>query len=223
MFFINNGLATWGVNYISSGLASLIAALYPLCMLLLDLVIYKKRDGNKLTLAGLFIGIIGVGYVFYENAFTAQPAGYAFGIVLCFVAVLGWALGSLLIVRNKYEMNPYYALGWQMFLASMMIFLMAEITGNHIPISQVPTRVWEDISFLSIAGSIFTFIAFIYALKHLAPAIASIYAYINPIVAMLVGAAFLHEPLTINLIIGSLITLAGVYLVNYSLRKEPTT
>jgi drug/metabolite transporter (DMT)-like permease len=222
MFFLNNGMATWGVNYISSGLASLIAAMFPLCMVLLDFVIYKKRDGNKLTFIGLVVGIIGVGYVFYENAFTSQPAGYGFGVMLCFIAMLGWALGSLFIARNKYAMNPYYAAGWQMFLASIMIFLMSEITGNHIPVSQVPARVWEDISFLSIGGSILTFIAFIYSLKHLPPAIASLYAYINPMVAMLVGAEVLHEALTTNLIIGAVITLAGVYLVNYSLRKEPT-
>lgn len=214
-------MATWGVNFISSGLASLITALCPLCILVLDWVIFKKKEGNKLTIAGLIIGIVGVGYVFYQNAFKSQPPGYSFGILLCFIAMFGWSLGSLLIARNRHDLNPYYAVGWQMLLASVMIFLTAQITGNHIPLNQVPLKVWEDIGFLSIVGSIFTFIAFIYTLKHLLPTVASLYAYINPIVAMLVGAALLHEELTVNLIIGSVITLTGVFLVNYSLRKEP--
>lgn len=220
MFFLNNGMGTWSVHYISGGLGALISALYPICMILLDLAIFKKHDGNKLTFAGLLTGIVGVVFVLYEDAFGTHPPGYMFGVVICFVGVLGWSLGSLLILRNKLDMNPYYAMGWQMFLGSIMIFLLAAITGNNEPISQVPLAVWGDLSFLAVVGSIITFIAFIYSLKHLPPAVASIYAYINPIVAMLAGAEFLHEALTINLLIGSLITIAGVYLVNYSLRKE---
>jgi len=222
MFFLNNGLGTWAVHYISGGLGALISALNPICMVLLNLFIFKKKDSNKLTYAGLLVGIMGVVFVLYQNAFGPHPPGYIFGIVICFIGVLAWSLGSLLIAQNKLGMNPYYALGWQMFLASIMIFILAVVTGNNIAFSRIPAAVWEDISFLSIAGSIGTFIAFIYTLRHLPAAIASLYAYINPIIAILVGAALLHEALTINLLIGSLITVAGVYLVNYSLRKEQT-
>jgi len=75
-------------------------------------------------------------------------------------------------------------------------------------------------AYLVIVGSVLTFVAFVYSVKHLPAAIASLYAYINPIVAMLVGAWWLHEVLTVNLLIGSVITIAGVYIVNYSLRRR---
>ena len=75
-------------------------------------------------------------------------------------------------------------------------------------------------AYLVIVGSVLTFVAFVYSVKHLPAAIASLYAYINPIVAMLVGAWWLHEVLTVNLLIDSVITIAGVYIVNYSLRRR---
>ena len=220
MFFLNNGLGTWSVHYISGGLGALISALNPICMVLLNLLIFKKKESNKLTFAGLLVGIVGVVFVLYEDAFGPHPKGYMFGVAICFIGVLAWSLGSLFIAQNKLGMDPYYALGWQMFLASIMIFILAVATGNNIAFKNIPAPVWEDIGFLALAGSIAAFVAFVYTLQHLPTPVASLYAYINPIVAMLAGAEFLHEALTINLLIGSLITVAGVYLVNYSLRKE---
>ena len=217
---LNNGLGTWSVKYISSGLAALISALYPICTVLIETLFFKKRNNNLYTFIGLIIGIGGVVFVFYENAFHAQPAGYGFGVALCLIGMLGWSLGTIFIARNKHNMNPYYATGWQMLLASFMILTLSALTGNHIPITAIPSNVWVDMCYLVIMGSLVTFIAFVYSVNHLPTAIASLYAYINPIVAMLVGAWLLHEVLTINLIIGSVITIAGVYIVNYSLKKR---
>lgn len=220
MFFFNNGFGTWSVHYISGGLGALISALYPICMVLIDWLVFKNRNINKLTVTGLLVGIVGVVFVLYQNAFGPHPNGFIIGVLLCFTGVVAWSFGSLIIARNKVNINPYFAAGWQMFLGSLMIFVFAMATGNHIPISDIPSTVWEDILFLAVIGSIVTYIAFIYTINHLPAAIASIYAYINPIVAMLVGAVVLHEALTLNLAVGAVITLVGVYLVNYSLKKN---
>lgn len=220
MFFLNNGLGTWSVHFISGGLAALISALYPICMVLVNLLVFKKSDANKLTFAGLLVGIAGVVFVLYQNAFGPHPDGYIVGVVLCFIGVVAWSFGSIFIARSKMNINPYYAMGWQLFFGSVMTCILALATHNNIAITEIPAAVWGDMVLLAIAGTIFTFMAFIYSLRTLPPAIASIYAYINPIVAMLAGAWLLHEALTINLLIGSLITVAGVYLVNYSLRQK---
>lgn len=71
-----------------------------------------------------------------------------------------------------------------------------------------------------IGGSVFAFISFIYSMKHLHPAIASLYAYINPIVAIWVGSLLLKEAMSINSIVGTVVTLIGVYMVNRSLKKQ---
>lgn len=219
MFVLANGLSSWCVKYISSGLASLISALYPLCVVIIEMIFYKKRNNSPLTIIGLIIGIIGVAVVFYENAFHEQPAGYGFGVLLGFLAMFGWTIGTILVSRNKYQMNPYYALGWQMFISSFIIFIAANLTGNTIPLSDIPYQSWLAIAYLVSMGSLIAFMAFIYSIKNLPPAISSLYAYINPLVAMLVGALLLNEPLTTYIIAGACITLFGVYLVNYSIKK----
>ncbi|QEC67072.1 EamA family transporter [Panacibacter ginsenosidivorans] len=219
MFVLANGFSTWSVKYIPSGLASLISALAPICVVLIDLVFFKQFKNTPLTFIGLFIGFAGVAIVFYENAFHEQPEGYALGIIYGFIAMIGWSIGTIFITRNKYNINPYYAMGWQMFLSSFMIFALAKITNQNIPINEVSLKTWGAIAYLIIMGSIFAFAAFIYSIKYLPTAIASLYAYINPIVAMLFGTLILDEPLTINLLLGAIVTLVGVYIVNYSVKK----
>ena len=218
IFVLANGLSTWGVKYVNSGLASLIGALYPLCVALIELLILKNRNNSPLTFIGLIIGIGGVAFVFYENAFHDQPEGYSFGILLGFIAMLSWSIGTILITRNKYKMNPYYATGWQMLIGSFIICGLANSTHNTIPLNAIPLETWAAIAYLVVMGSIIAFVAFIYSTKYLPAAQASLYAYINPLVAMLTGSILLREPLTMNLITGAIITLAGVYLVNYSMK-----
>ena len=96
---------------------------------------------------------------------------------------------------------------------------MARFTNNDIPLSDVPLKTWGAIAYLIIMGSVLAFAAFIYSIKYLPTAIASLYAYINPIIAMIVGSILLDEPFTLNLLFGAVITLVGVYIVNYSVKK----
>ena len=217
-FVLSNGFSTWSVKYVSSGLAALISALYPLCVVIIEMIFFKRNNNSKLTFIGLFVGLAGVAIVFYENAFHEQPEGYSYGVILGLIAMIGWSIGTIYIARNKYQMNPYYAIGWQMFLGSFLICLLALTTSNNIPFSEIPSQTWLVIVYLISFGSLVAFVAFIYTVKYLSPAIASLYAYINPLVAMTVGSILLNEPLTLNLIIGALITLAGVYIVNYSIK-----
>jgi drug/metabolite transporter (DMT)-like permease len=91
-------------------------------------------------------------------------------------------------------------------------------TGTGINIREIPVNSWWAIAYLVIIGSVLTFIAYIYMIQRLPAEISSIYAYINPIVAILLGAIIFVEPLTIAIAIGGAITLCGLYCVNYSIR-----
>ncbi len=221
MFVINNGFSTWSVKYIPSGLAALIGSLYPLSVVMIEMLFLKKRKYKLVTFAGLFLGITGIAIVFYENTSRQNPDGYFFGLAICFIAMLSWSIGTILIARNKYQMNFYYATGWQMLIASFLIYIMAVSTNNSTPLHNIPASTWGCIAYLVIAGSIIAFAAFIYTLKHLPPAIASLYAYVNPIIAILVSSAiFVDEPLTLIVLLGSLVALSGVYIVNMSLKNK---
>jgi drug/metabolite transporter (DMT)-like permease len=218
MFVSSNGLATLALRYIPSGLAALIAALYPLSVVMIEMLFYKNNKINWGTFIGLFLGIAGIALVFYDSAFHNHSDGYWFGITLSFVAMITWAVATIFIARKKTDMNPYYATGWQMLISSFIMFLIVLISGDSIPITSIPFQTWAALAYLVSAGSIFAFIAFIYSMKNLEPGIASLYAYINPIVAILVGSVIMNEKVTMNIIIGSAITLGGVYLVNRSLK-----
>ena len=124
------------------------------------------------------------------------------------------------IARKKTTINPYFATGWQMLFGSAILFVMAGFAGNWMPINEIPIITWKAIAYLVSMGSILAFVAFIYTMKHLEPSVAALYAYINPIVAILIGSVLVNEALTLNIIIGTIITLLGVYIVNQSLKKE---
>ncbi|SJZ33601.1 DMT family transporter [Sediminibacterium ginsengisoli] len=220
MFVLANGFATLALKYVPSGMAALIAALYPLSVVLIDLLFFKNTRITLLTFLGIVLGIGGIGLVFYDHAFYNHPEGYMWGVLLSFIAMLSWSIGTVIIARNKLKLNPYYATGWEMLISSVILFVMAKLNGDFLPINRIPLESWAAISYLIVAGSVITFIAFIYSMKHLEPAIAALYAYINPIVAILIGSMLLDEHLTFKILAGSVITLAGVFMVNRSLRKQ---
>jgi drug/metabolite transporter (DMT)-like permease len=220
MFLSANGLSTWGLKYIPTGLASLIGALYPLSVVLIEWIFYKKRDVSVLTFVGLLIGIGGVGFVFYENMFTHVDPNLFFGLILSIIAMLSWSLGTVFLSRHHLSVNPYFGMGWQMVIGSAMLFVFAHIAQDPIPLATISIKSWLSISYLVVIGSVTSFIAFIYSLKRLPVAISSLYAYVNPIVAMIIAAILLKEKLTISIVIGTIITLIGVYLVNYSVRRD---
>ncbi len=220
MFVFANGLSTWGVKYIPAGLAALIGALYPFSVVLIERIFLKKKNMTGLTFLGLFLGLMGVAVVFYENAFVANKQNFLLGVALSVFAMLSWSLGTVFLSRNKANINPYYGTGWQMIMASVSLYLMSLISGKNISLIEISWQSWSLILYLVIIGSIVAFISFITAMKYLPAAIASLYAYLNPFVAMFIAAIILNEKLTINILWGSALTLVGVYLVNYSIKKN---
>jgi drug/metabolite transporter (DMT)-like permease len=218
-FVFANGLSTWSLKYLPSGLGALIGALYPLCVVLIEYFFFNNKHLNALSAIGIVIGFCGIVLVLYENAFATQPQGFGYGIVLAIIAMLSWSYSTIMISRNRLSINSYYSMGWQMLMSAVIMFAMSMATGQHIPFAEIPLISWAAIAYLIVFGSITAIVAFIFTMKHLPASVASLYAYINPIVAIFVGTFFLGEHLTLQLLIGSVITLFGVYLVNRSLKK----
>jgi len=220
MFVSSNGIATYGLQFITSGLAALIAALYPLSVVLIERFYFKAIKITAQTMIGLLLGLLGIAFIFYKDSLLVHGTHYALGVGLSLFAMITWSVGSIIISRNKINMNAYYSIGWQMLISAVTMGLFTLFTGNYIPLHEIPAISWGVIIYMVIGGSVFAFIAFIYSMKNLNPAIASLYAYINPIVAIWVGTLLLDEHMTWNNILGSIITLLGVYLVNKSLKDQ---
>ena len=220
MFVMANGLSTWSLNYIPTGLSALIGALYPLSVVIIERFFFKVKNMTPLTFVGLLLGITGIGIVFYENAFQKHPDGFLFGVLLSVTAMLAWSVGTIFIVRNKVNMNPYYAIGWQMLIGSFILFIAAHTFQPAVPLAAITTKSWLAITYLVLAGSLLAFVAFIYSMKKLPAAVSSLYAYINPLVAMVAAYFVVDEKLTMNILWGAIVTLVGVFLVNYSIKRN---
>ncbi|HEY8690835.1 MAG TPA: EamA family transporter [Chitinophagaceae bacterium] len=217
-FMLSNTLSTWGVKFIPSGLGAIMGAIFPLWLVIITMF-QGKRLPNQ-AMMGLLLGFGGVCIIFYEHLKEFLNPDFRFGILLSLTATISWAFGTLYTKQEAINFNPYFSLGFQMLISGIIVMSIAQTTGNTIKFSEIPASTWWAISYLVVIGSVLTFVAYIYSLQHLPTALASIYAYINPIVAVLLGAALLNEKLTIFIAIGGAITIAGVYLVNNSLRKK---
>jgi drug/metabolite transporter (DMT)-like permease len=211
-------LSTWGVKFISSGLGAIIGALFPLWIVIITF--FRGEKLARLAVIGLVISFGGVCVIFYDHLKDFIKLDFQFGIFLSIFSTLTWAFGSLYTKKKASSFNPYFSLGIQMFISSILMFAFVGASGVAVPLSEIPQTSWIAIAYLVIIGSVLTFIAFIYAIQHLPTEISSIYAYINPIVAVILGTMLPDaEPFTWAIAIGGLVTLLGLYMVNYAMRK----
>jgi drug/metabolite transporter (DMT)-like permease len=220
-FVLSNGLSTWGVKYISSGLGAILGAIFPIWIVIITF--FRGERLSKLAVTGMLVCFGGVCIIFYDHLKDFLQPNFTFGIILSLIATLTWAFGTLYTKKKAASFNPYFSLGLQMLISSLFLFVVIGATGTTIPLSEIPANSWWSIGYLVIIGSVLTFIAFIYALQKLPAEVNSIYAYINPIVAVILGAIIFGEPLTLFIAAGGIIVLVGLYLVNLAMRKKKTT
>jgi drug/metabolite transporter (DMT)-like permease len=212
-FMVSNTLSTWGVQYISAGLGSIIGSIFPLWLVIIGLFGARTRMKPK-SIAGLLLGFAGICVIFYEHLHDFLDPAFRLGILLSLISTWSWAFGTLYTKKHAIHFNPYFGLGLQMVISGLILSLTAQAVGQAIPFTAIPWQSWTAIAYLVVFVSVFSFIAYLYALQNLKTEQASIYAYINPIVAVLLGALLFGEILTPFIIVGVLITLYGVFLVN---------
>lgn len=218
-FMISNGLASWGVKLTTAGLSAIMGAIFPLWLV----IILAARGGSRMPAVawiGILIGFSGVCIVFYEHLHELFNFSFLGGILLGLIASLSWAFGTIYTKEFAIDFNPYHSIGWQMLISGLVVTLLAQLSGQVIPMAEIKLYTWTAILFLVVVSSIIAFVAYLYALQKLPTSLVSVYAYINPLVAVLAGSLFTGEPLTVLIISGSLVTLAGVYIVNRALSKS---
>lgn len=213
-FMLSNGLSTLALQYkISAGLGAIIGAIFPLWLVVIGLFISKGKMPAK-AIIGLLLGFAGVCIIFYDHLNDFLNPQFRWGILLSVTATWTWAIATLYTKKQAYYFNPYFSLGLQMVISGIVLYSFSSATGRAMPLAAVPWQSWAAIAYLVIFGSVISFICYLYALQNLPTEQASIYAYINPIVAVILGSIIFDERLTIFLAMGGLVTLLGVYLVN---------
>ncbi|MEP7373633.1 MAG: EamA family transporter [Chitinophagaceae bacterium] len=220
-FLLANGLSTWGLKYISSGLGAIMGAIFPLWLVVIGLFSVQSKMPGK-AIIGLLLGFGGVCIIFYEHLQDFFNPDFRLGIFLSLIATWGWAFGTIYTKKHAANFNPYFSIGLQMVISGIALTSFSYSFTRTIPIDDIPWQSWASIAYLVVFGSVISFIAYLYALQNLSTEQASLYAYINPMVAMLLGWLIFSEKLTMFIAVGGLVALLGVYLVNKAY-KVPVT
>lgn len=216
-FMISNGLNTVGLKYISAGLGSIIGATFPLWLVVINLFGANTKMKRK-AVVGLALGFTGICVIFYQYLPHFFSADFRAGIFISILSTWSWAVATIYTKKRAAKFNPYFSLGLQMIIAGPLLYLIANLTNNAVPFVLVPWQSWAAIGYLVLFGSVISFAAYLYALQNLPTEQVSIYAYINPVVALLTGALLFGEKLNFAIAAGVCITLYGVRLVSTSPR-----
>jgi drug/metabolite transporter (DMT)-like permease len=122
--------------------------------------------------------------------------------------------------RKKNTVPILFAVGLQMLIAGIIILIVCFASGKYIDLSSASADALISLLYLVVFGSLLAYSAYVFAISKLPPTQVSVYAYINPIVAIVCGWLVLNEKMTISVLTGTLITIAGVYMVNREFKKQ---
>lgn len=208
-----NGFITWGMQYVSSGLASIIGALTPMLVVLINLFWRGGETMTRRQLVGVGLGFAGIGFIFSDGWRDFLNPDYRWGIFGCFASCFTWSMGMVMSKRfNSPAVSPMANAGLQITAGGLGGFVLSGFL-DHSHTIQHTALGWGSVVYLVLIGSALAFTLYMIVLKHLHSTVASIYTYINPAVAVLLGWMFLGEHLTAAEGIGMVITLTGVWIV----------
>lgn len=221
MLTLGNGLVAWGEMHVPSGVAAIICSLMPMLVILINLVSSKDEKPTIPIMLGVALGLVGVIMIFGEHITEFSKGQYIIGILLIFGAVASWAGGSIWIKKKNTNSNPFVNAGLQMFFGGLWCFPLSLLFDDLSAVSWSANAAYSMI-YLILFGSIAAYASYAYALRKLPMTIVSMYAYINPLVAVLLGWIVLDEKLNLKIIVAFILTIAGIYIVNkgYQLRNE---
>jgi len=216
---IANGLLTWSLEYISSGLAAIIAAMVPLFITIFTIWLSRCAKITRWMVIGMFVGFAGVLTIFYDYLGQLQNKSFLFGVGLALLSTLSWSFGTVYTSKQKLPVDILFNVGLQMLVAGFVLLIVCGLTGKYVNLADTGHASWFALIYLVIFGSLLAYSAFVFAVSKLPAAQVSIYAYINPIVAVALGSLLLQEKMNINMVFGTVITLGGVWMVNREFRK----
>jgi drug/metabolite transporter (DMT)-like permease len=217
---IANGLLTWSMEYITGGLAAVIVALVPLFVALFSIWLSKRGKITALMVTGLVAGFMGILIIFYDYLGEMKNSSFVFGVVLALISVISWSFGTVYSSKQKTDISIMFNVGLQMLIAGIIMLIACAITGKYMNLAAASDNALYSLLYLIVFGSLLAYSAYVFAISKLPPTLVSIYAYINPIVAVIFGWLILSEKLNVNMILGTIVTLGGVYLVSREYKKQ---
>jgi drug/metabolite transporter (DMT)-like permease len=185
-----NAVVAWSETRIDSGVAALIVATIPLWLAIMDFTVSGRRLSLQ-TIVGLVVGFAGIALLLRPGA-DIDPVG-AF---ICVLAPVSWAVGSLYVRGASRPARPLLGAGMEMLAGGALLAVVGLATGERVDVGSISERSLLGLAFLIVFGSIVAYSCYTWLLKVAPTALVGTYAYVNPVIAVLLGAAFLSEPIT---------------------------
>lgn len=222
MVGVGNLAVVWAEQYVPSGMAALLVATAPFWMAIIE---GFRKSGERVDLRGVIgmaIGFAGVAMlVTPKGSGTAWSAGLLLGALVIQIGSIGWQLGS---AHGKYKLKHVPLLSssaLQMLSGGLIVGIIGLAIGDGARLAFTPRTLIATV-YLTIFGSVIAYSAYVFALAHMRTTHSSLYAYVNPVVAVFLGWLVLNEPLTWLSLVAMVIILAGVALVQTSGWRKAT-
>lgn len=226
-----NGILIWSEQYIPSSLAAILLASGPIWFVVLDKRMWQVNFRSRSTIAGLVMGFAGVLLLFAErlkpaSSPSSMPAMSTLALGILIIGSVSWAAGSLYSKYRSAAVSNSVNAGWQMLLAGLVFVLLSGLSGEWkgFEVRQVPLSSWLAIAYLVTLGSLAGYSAFVWLLQVRPATQVSTHAYVNPVVAVLLGVFFAGEQMTPLQMAGLTIILCSVLMINLAkYRKREVT
>jgi drug/metabolite transporter (DMT)-like permease len=217
LLLVANGAVGIGEKTVPSGLAALLVATVPLWLLGFDAVLNHARLGLA-PVAGLALGLVGVGFLSGLGGGSGHVS--TVGVVIILAAAVMWALGTIMTRRVTIPSSPALASGMELLCGGIALLVLAAAGGEFgsLHLAEVSLRSWLALAYLIVIGSIVAFSAYGIAVRSLPTATVATYAYVNPVIAVLLGTLILNERLTPAMFGGGALIVGAVVLV---VRRSP--
>ncbi|MSU51741.1 MAG: multidrug transporter [Opitutus sp.] len=210
-----NGSVVWAEQFVPSGLTALIIGVGPLFIVLTEWAWPGGIRPTLITMAALALGFAGVTWLAAPWESTDGGRIHLSGVGAILLGCVSWGIGSIYSRHAKHGAEPFVASALQMLGGGAALALAALVHGDfgRLDINVVTPRSWGALAYLTTVGSLVGFSTFVWLMKHSTPARVSTYAYVNPIVAVLLGWLILGEPITPRTIVASVIIVAAVAII----------
>lgn len=210
-----NGAVVWAEQTVPSGVAALLVAGTPCWMVLLEWLWKGSARPGARTVVGLLLGFGGIALLVGPSALRGAGAIDPVGALVLLLGSLAWAIGS---IYSRHAPRPHGALlstGMQMLMGGSLLFLAGTLTGEwtRLDLAEVSLKSVLALAYLIVFGAIIGYSAYVWLLRVSTPARVSTYAYVNPVVAVLLGWLLAGEIFTLRMAIAAAIIVAGVALI----------
>jgi drug/metabolite transporter (DMT)-like permease len=220
-----NGGVSWAEQRVPSGIAALLVAVVPVFMVLLEWIRPGGTRPTASVFAGVGLGLAGLAMLVGPDALRGGSGSDAVGALVLVLASLAWAAGSLYTKFAPKSSSGTMATGTQMLTGGLALLAAAVVAGEpaQLDVAHASTRSLVAFLYLLTFGSLIGFTAYVYLLAHTTAAKASTYAYVNPVVAVLLGWAIGHETVTSRTVLAAAVILAGVAIITVTGDAAPVT